>query len=402
MALRKVKTFDEQFSDLVGIACDTAEQERDLRSRTQLLELRDDRDGRRMDVIEKRLGIGGGKNNPFRSFGDFLLSTRRAAEGNLDSRLVESRAAGLNGTGEPDEGGFVLPADYSAVLAGLVRYSAPIASRCMDLKAKRRSIALPAIDETSRAEGSRWGGVRSYWANEGDTVTATKPRFRRLDLELNKLMALVYTTDELNEDAAALGTFAANAFTAEAAHVLDDTIFSGTGSGQPLGILNAPGLITVAKQSAQVAGTILTANLTDMFSRILPEALPGAVWLVSPEILATLYTSTLAGGTSSPPLFTPADADAPFGRLMSRPIVPVEQASVIGTVGDIVLADLGYYVVYEKPVDVALSMEVRYLNGEGVYRFSYRVDGAPIVKGPITPKNGGPTKSAFVACATRG
>jgi hypothetical protein len=82
-------------------------------------------------------------------------------------------------------------------------------------------------------------------------------------------------------------------------------------------------------------------------------------------------------------------------------VLPVEQASVIGSVGDIVLADLGYYVTYEKPVDIALSMEVRYLNGEGVYRFSFRVDGAPIIKSPIAPKNGGATKSAFVTLAAR-
>jgi HK97 family phage major capsid protein len=358
--------------------------------------------GDRLTALEQR-GRATGSDNPWNSFGEFMIAVRRAADGHTDKRLTESRAAGLNVSGAPDEGGFLLPTDYSAVLADMVRYSAPIASRCMRLKAKRRSIALPAIDETSRAEGSRWGGVQSYWANEGDTVTAKKPRFRRLELNLNKLMALVYPTDELMEDADALGTFVGNAFAAEGAHVLDDMVFGGSGVGQPLGMINSPGLITVAKQAGQVASSVVAANITDMFGRILPECLPNAVWLVSPELFATLYTVYIPAGTGSvsTPMITPADADAPFGRLLSRPLLPVEQASVIGAVGDIVLADLSYYVVYEKPIDIALSMEVRYLNGEGVYRFSYRVDGSPIVKSPITPKNGGPTKSSHVTLAAR-
>jgi len=43
-------------------------------------------------------------------------------------------------------------------------------------------IAFPRSAETSRANGSRWGGVRSYWRDEGEQATATKATFGRLQL----------------------------------------------------------------------------------------------------------------------------------------------------------------------------------------------------------------------------
>ena len=48
-------------------------------------------------------------------------------------------------------------------------------------------MAFPRNAETSRANGSRWGGVRAYWRDEGDQATATKATFGRLTLTLKKV-----------------------------------------------------------------------------------------------------------------------------------------------------------------------------------------------------------------------
>jgi HK97 family phage major capsid protein len=361
--------------------------------------------GDRLAALEQRAASVQGER-PWQGFGEFVSAVRGAAlrSGDSDKRLVESRAAsGVTGGAAGSDGDFIIPSEFSNALMAFVRYSAPIASRATNIPAKRRSISLPAIDETSRANGSRWGGVQSSWTQEGDTTAASKPKFRRLELNLKRLMALLYATDELTEDGSALGAFIANAFTAEGAFQLDDMLINGTGSGQPLGMLNAPGLITVAKDAAQTADTVSATNVTNMFARMLPECRPNAVWLVSPEVEESLYAAPLVVGAagSSNNLFTPGDSDAPFGRLMSRPILPVEQCSALGTVGDIIFADPSMLAVYERPLNLNLSMDVRFLNGESIFRLFYRVDAQPIVRTPITPKNGGPTKSAYVAVATR-
>jgi HK97 family phage major capsid protein len=59
----------------------------------------------------------------------------------------------------------------------------------------------------------------------------------------------------------ALGGHLERAFASELGFMLDAAILSGTGAGQPLGILNSAATITVAKQSGQSSGTIMANNI---------------------------------------------------------------------------------------------------------------------------------------------
>lgn len=60
-----------------------------------------------------------------------------------------------------------------------------------------------------------------------------------MDLSLKKLTGVCYATDEILSDAAALEAIIKEAFSQEFGFKLDDAILSGTGSGQPLGILKS-------------------------------------------------------------------------------------------------------------------------------------------------------------------
>ena len=118
--------------------------------------------GDRLSALEQR-AESAQKERPWNSFGEFVLSVRGAALGNgPDKRLMEARAAsGLTGGEAPDLGGFILPAEFSNALMALI-YAASIASRALRIPAKLRQMVFPAIDETSRANGSRWGGERQH------------------------------------------------------------------------------------------------------------------------------------------------------------------------------------------------------------------------------------------------
>jgi HK97 family phage major capsid protein len=87
---------------------------------------------------------------------------------------------------------------------------------------------------------------------------------------------------------------------------------------------------------------------------------------------------------------------------MGRPVIPVEYCSTLGTVGDIVLADLSQYIVIDKGgVQTAESIHVRFAYDERTFRATYRIDGQPWHRSAITPANGSNTQSPFVALATR-
>ena len=283
-----------------------------------------------------------------------------------------------------------------------IRNQTDVASRCTTVPVTVGNRAnFPGVDETSRANGSRWGGIQSTWNQEANPITASKGKFWSAELILGKITAASWTTDELLADAALLGAFIELAFPLEAAFRLDEAIVLGPGIGQPLGILNSAALITVAKDPGQTAGTVTPTNIKSMFSRMMPGSRKNAVWLVSSDVEAGLYTLPATDGAGAL-LFTPGDENAPYGRLMNRAVIPVEQCPAIGTSGDIVFADLGMYLIAEKPPELVLSVHVGFVNGESVFRFEYRVDGQSALRKPVAPYNGGATQSAFVAIETRG
>src|SRR5207244_6742220 len=80
------------------------------------------------------------------------------------------------------------------------------------ISSSSNKLKMPLVNETSRANGSRYGGILSSWVNEADAFTATKPKFRLMELALEKIVALCYVTDELLADAAALESVLMQAF----------------------------------------------------------------------------------------------------------------------------------------------------------------------------------------------
>lgn len=337
------------------------------------------------------------------AFGDFLRGIQSTLNplglGRISPKL--QAAIGLDES-IPSEGGFTVPADFSAILMQRIRKQTDIASLCTKVPVKTGNRTnFPAVDEKSRANnGSRWGGIFSAWNVESSTIAASKAAFVNRELILNKITCAAWATEELLDSSELLGTFIELVFPLEAAFRLDEAILLGSGEGQPLGILNSNALITVAKDSGQAAGTISSLNVTNMFGRMSAANRRNAVWLVSAEVEEQLYELSLGTGPQAM-LLTPGDDGAQFGRLMNRPIVPMEQCSNIGTVGDIVFCDPTFYLIADKPLDIAFSIHVQFVSGQCVFRLQYRVDGQPALRSPITPYNGGSTKSAFVTLAAR-
>ena len=93
----------------------------------------------------------------------------------------------------------------------------------------------------------------------------------------------------------------------------------------------------------------------------------------------------------------------PYASLFGRPIIPIEQASTIGDVGDVILADMSQYMLFERAGGAKFdqSMHVRFLYDEMTFRVTWRVNGQPSWKSPLTPANGTNTLSPFVALQAR-
>jgi HK97 family phage major capsid protein len=361
--------------------------------------------GARIEMGEDRA-----EKDKFASFGSLLMAVRNAGipGGVVDPRLrIQAAASGLN-EGVPSQGGFLIQQDYSTELLQDVFQTGILASRCrkIQVSGNANSIKINGIDETSRAS-TRYGGIIGYWLDEAAQMTAAKPKFRKIELSLNKLIGLCYATDELLSDAVALEGVIRQGFVSEFGFLLDDAIYNGTGAGQPLGILNAGCLVSVAAESGQKAATIVAENVIKMYSRLFAASRPNAVWLINQNIEPQLFTMSLAVGTGGIPIYMPAGglSGQPYGTLFGRPVIAIEQAATLGTVGDIVLADLssGYILAEKGGISSDMSIHVRFDYDESVFRFIMRVDGQPVRASALTPYKGGAsyTQSHFVALATR-
>jgi HK97 family phage major capsid protein len=88
--------------------------------------------------------------------------------------------------------------------------------------------------------------------------------------------------------------------------------------------------------------------------------------------------------------------------LLTRPVVVTEACSILGDLGDIVLADLSSYVVAVRE-DIRLDRDASFLfsSDQIALRLRLRMDGAPTISQAQTARGGGATNSPFVTLASR-
>ncbi len=348
------------------------------------------------------------KPEAFKSLGEQLDAVRRAMTPgySMDRRLAEMKA--ISGMSETvtEDGGYLVQTDFATELLRRTYDTGVLTSRVrrIPIGANANGLTINAVAETSRATGSRWGGVQVYWREEAGTVTNKQPAFRRMKLELNSLMGLCYATDELLADSVALSSVIQQAFAEEFAFTLDDAIIRGSGNGQPLGILNSSAYVSVTKETNQVADTIYWENVLKMWSRLWSRSRGNAVWFIHQDTLPQLATMAQVIGVGGVPVYLPATGAAamPYSTLFGRPVIEIEQADTVGDQGDIMLADLSQYLMIEKGgLEAAQSIHVRFLYGENTFRFILRADGQPIWHSPLTLFNSSTTVSPFVLLDAR-
>jgi len=358
-------------------------------------------------TVEKRpaLSLQMADKEKFRTIGEQMFAVMKAGMpgGHADPRLFNA-ATGLGET-VPSDGGFLVQQDFSNELLEQVYQTGILAPRCrrMQISGNSNSIKINGVDETSRAS-TRFGGVVGYWKDEAAQKTASKPKFRQIELNLKKLIGLCYATDELLQDATALESFIRKAFPAEFGFLLDDAIINGTGAGQPLGILNAGCLVSVAKEAGQKADTLVWENVVKMYARLFAQSRNNAVWLINQNVEPQLMQMSMAVGTGGVPVYMPAGgaSQSPYATLFGRPVIAIEQCQTLGDKGDIIFADLGGYILAEKGgIQSDMSIHVQFLYDESVFRFVMRVDGQPERASALTPYKGSDTLSHFVTLDAR-
>ena len=309
-------------------------------------------------------------------------------------------------TPDDDQGGYLVPQQWLPDLWKRTYQDGEILRRVRDIPMQSTSLAFPVINETTRVDGSRMGGIRVYRVAEGEQKTASKPNFGEIELTLRTLVGLVRVTNKLlRHSAISIEPMLTEIFTDELRHVMEHEFIWGTGANQPLGITVAGSLVTQAAQAGQPATTIVAENVINMYSRLWAPSRRNAVWHINQDILPQLHTMAIAVGVGGVPVYLPANniAGAPFGTLYGLPVIPLEQCETLGTLGDIILADWTQYLHgrERRGIDVASSIHLLFDYNATCLRFELENDGQPLWRTALTPEHSTVTQGPFVVLATR-
>lgn len=338
---------------------------------------------------QDRLDRGG-----FRNLQNFMSTV---FEGRHDPRLIQAATVFREGAG--GDGGFLVPTQFLSDFMDASLESEIVRPRATVVPMASNAVEAPFWSYEDRSTGI--AGFTSVWTAEGATMTPQLGSVSQVSMRASKLSVFTKATNELVMDAPTFERGLSAALTNAVSFELDVAFMSGTGAGQPKGVLNDDALITVGKESGQTADTIVYANLINMFARMHPAGLPRSVWVANATALPQLLSLSLPigdGGTHIPILRETGDGFS----LLTRPLLISEKVPVVGDAGDIGLYDFSQYLTgFRQYATVAVSNEKYFDTDEKAFRVTLRSDGRGGWTGPATPRNGS-TLSWAVTLAARG
>jgi HK97 family phage major capsid protein len=211
---------------------------------------------------------------------------------------------------------------------------------------------------------------------------------------LNKLIMGIDLSREAIEDCGSLAASIAPLMTLNLALTVDEAILRGDGQSKPLGILNAPATLPVSRVGALA---VTYPDLVAMLGKLHPNC-RNAIWIVSPTVLPQLLG--MVDGANHyiwQPSAVGSAAGAVPTSLLGRPLFISDMASALGTTGDVILADFGFYgFVQKQGMIVEQTNAARWTEDAVSMRCVWRLDGSPLLTTPITSRNSGGTLSPFV------
>jgi HK97 family phage major capsid protein len=357
--------------------------------------------GQTRNAIYSDTAPGAGADGEFKNFAEFFQAAWHGAPGLRNASTLMPKVANVQkvqnaySSTVPSDGGLLIPEVLRSELLALSLETSVVRPRARIIPMESLRVPIPTVDDTSHVS-SIFGGVVAYWTEEGAALVASSAKFGRVVLEAKKLTAYSEVPNELIADGPAFGAFLGQSLPEAISYYEDDAFINGTGVGEPLGFMNGNGIVSVTRAAG--GNAVEFVDIVNMYTRMLPTSLDRAVWICSPDVLASLLQMTVTGATIPLWLTMGQVFGQPTMMIFGRPLIVSEKVSAAGTAGDLCFVDFGYYLVGDRQaMQAASSSEYRFGNDLTAYRVIERVDGRPWLNSAITPKNGSAnTLSAYV------
>lgn len=337
----------------------------------------------------------------FENFGEFMFAVRFNQN---DQRLAGAwHDFDLRGEQRMDTGsagGFAVPTQFRAELLAVEGAPAIIRPRARVIPAGTppdAAITMPALDQTGDVPDNVYGGVMVDKTAEGGEKPESEFTLRQVTLEPQEFSGYLESTDKLLRNWSAASSLIQTLFRNAMFAKEDHEFLRGNGVGGPLGILNAGATYSVNRQTA---GTVAFDDILAMLSRLLMRG--GApVWMASQSVMPKLLGLRNLSGSPAVGdgalVYQPSLVPGMPDMLMGRPILWHERSPQLGNMGDLVLADLSYYLIKDGSGPfVAASEHVKFRQNKTAFKIFWNVDGQPWLTAPFK-QEGGYEVSPFVA-----
>lgn len=324
----------------------------------------------------------------FKNLGEFIHSVRFNQS---DPRLQDLYAERQQSMGVGAEGGFAVPTQFRETLLSVSPQQAIFRPRCTIIPAGSppdSEVTMPALNQG--AAENMYGGITVQWIGEGDTKPETDLRLKEIKLKPHEVAAHVITTDKLLRNWQAAQAVISNQLRLAIIAAEENAFYNGNGVARPLGVLQSPARIDYPRA---VANQIAFADIVGMYARLRMSMSP--VWITSQTTIPQLAVIADAGNNN---LWMPSAVAGLPPTLMGIPVLFHERSVALGTAGDLILADLSYYLIKEGSGPfVQASEHVYFTSNRTVIKVFWNVDGQPWLSEPI-PLEGsaGNTVSPFI------
>lgn len=339
------------------------------------------------------------KKGEFKNFAEFVMAVKDYTK--------EENVNKLKTLQTDIQGEYLIPVEYASALLDFGDESNSFMSMVTKFPLRGNSYSTNYYVSKNRTSANFYGGIVSYWVEEGTAPTASDMKFGKLNFRLHDLAMLIPATNDMIEDSPESISNTINyGFQKRLAYDLENVFLNGTGVGQPLGVYNSGAKISQAKTTGQTAATITSDNLIAMLGRLPKSSRRNAIWVYVADAFPSILNIKV--GASDYPAFIPAgglSSTQNLDTILGRPAYESEHIGVaLGTEKDILLVDPSQYGVAFKNTftpQVESSAHLYFDKNQTAFRLVFRIDGAPLWETSITPAQGSITKSPIVTLATR-
>jgi HK97 family phage major capsid protein len=286
-------------------------------------------------------------------------------------------------------GGYLVPDAFIPQVLQIPMEQAVVRPRATVIPMTTDTAKIPALNEASRATNF-YGGILGYWLAEANAITPTTWTAKEVSLSVNTLAGVGKVSKQLLADSPmAVERIIVDCFGNVIRFMEDEAFIRGDAANKPQGVIGSACEVAVTRAGA---GDIATADVLGMLAAFLGSE-NRAVWVANRSVIPKLYAIKDGGNNS---LFIANAGPTPSATLLGIPIVWSENASALGTKGDLMLCDFSYYLIGDRQqVVVDWTDHLFFLNIQSAVRLYERVEGKPWLDSTYTPRKG-TARSPFV------